>query len=117
MVKNLHTIDATKLPLGRLASRVASLLRGKDVPNFTPHLDPGATVKVINASAIFISGRKFNDKIYHRHSGYPGNQKIETVRQVVGKKGNPELIRRAVRGMLPANRWRTTFLKRLIIED
>ncbi len=96
-------IDATDQPLGRLASRVAMILRGKHKPDFTPHVDGGDYVVIINAEKVKLTGKKFTDKKYVRHTGYPGGQKIETPADVM-KKDPRRLIERAVRGMLPKNR-------------
>lgn len=96
-------IDATDQTLGRLAVRIARILRGKDKPTFTPHLDTGDSVVVINAEKVVLSGRKEEQKIYQRYSGYRGGLKEKTAAQV--RKRHPErLIELAVRGMLPRNR-------------
>jgi large subunit ribosomal protein L13 len=95
-----HLVDAAGQPLGRLASRVAQLLRGKHKPGYTPHLDVGDYVVVINAAKVAITGRKAEQKIYYRYSGYPGGLKQETFAQLLRRK--PErVIEHAVRGMLP----------------
>ncbi len=96
-------IDATDQPLGRLASRVAMILRGKHKPDFTPHVDGGDYVVIINAEKVKLTGKKFTDKKYVRHTGYPGGQRIETPADIM-KKDPRRLIERAVRGMLPKNR-------------
>ena len=96
-------IDATDEKLGRLAARVAMILRGKHKPDFTPHVDCGDNVVIINAEKIRLTGNKLTDKKYVRHSGYPGGQKIETAKDVM-EKDPRRLIERAVRGMLPKNR-------------
>ena len=115
--KSTHIIDATGLTLGRLASQAAILLRGKNQPDFTPHLDSEATVKITNAGKLTITGRKLQDKIYLRHSGYPGGQKKATMAKIVATKGQQEIIKLAVQGMLPANRLRAKFMKRLLVEE
>ena len=98
-----YVVDATGQTLGRLASQVATLLRGKHKPTFTPHLDMGDFVIVINAEKIELTGRKWTDKIYYRHSGYPGGLKARTAAEM--HKTFPErMIELAVRGMLPKNR-------------
>ena len=96
-------VDATGRPLGRLAARVASLLRGKHKPEYTPHQDTGDFVIVVNAAKVRLTGTKLTNKLYHRHTGYPGGIRTTTAgRLLVGK---PErLIETAVRGMLPGNR-------------
>ena len=96
-------IDATDQILGRLASKVAKILRGKHKPNFTPHVDMGDNVIIINAEKIRLTGKKWTDKKYVRHSGYPGGQKISTPAEIM-KKDPRRLIEMAVKGMLPKNR-------------
>lgn len=96
-------IDATGRSLGRVASRAASILRGKHRPDFTPHQDTGDFVVVINAAKVRLSGNKAEAKVYHRHSGYPGGIHTTTAARVL--KVRPEtLVETAVRGMLPKNR-------------
>lgn len=97
-----HVIDADGLVLGRLASRVALVLRGKDKPIFTPHVDTGDFVIVINADKIRLTGNKLNKKAYYRHSGYPGGLKKEMAKDLMQKSPEKVLIS-AVRGMLPKN--------------
>jgi large subunit ribosomal protein L13 len=96
-------MDATDQVLGRLASEVARLLRGKHKPEFTPFLDTGDFVVVVNAEKVKLTGRKLTDKKYYRHSGYTGGLRMETAQERLAK--HPErVIRAAVRGMLPKNR-------------
>lgn len=96
-------VDADGQSLGRLASKVAKLIRGKYKPNFTPHVDCGDNVVVINAEKINLSGKKWSDKTYIRHTGYPGGQRSLTASEVFDK--NPSrLIEKAVKGMLPKNK-------------
>ncbi|MBN8246995.1 MAG: 50S ribosomal protein L13 [Verrucomicrobia bacterium] len=98
-----RVIDAKGAVLGRLASQVADALRGKDKPTFTPHLDAGDFVVVINAEQVVLTGNKENDKEYMSYSGWKGGEKYRTVSQVRSK--HPErLVHHAVRGMLPKNR-------------
>ena len=93
-------IDAEGKPLGRLASRIATVLRGKDKPTFTPHVDTGDFVIVVNAKKVLLTGRKREQKQYARHSGEPGGFRSETFEEVIERK--PEVpITKAVRGMLP----------------
>ena len=95
-----YVVDATGMTLGRLASEVASILRGKNKPIFTPHMDTGDYVIVINAEKIAVTGRKLDQKIYYRHSDYVGGMKQETLKEKLKKK--PEsVIEHAVKGMLP----------------
>lgn len=98
-----YVIDATDIPLGRLSTVVASILRGKNKPTYTPHVDTGDNVIVINAEKIRLTGKKESDKLYHRHSGYPGGLHTKTAGEL--RAQFPErLIEFAVKGMLPSNR-------------
>jgi len=101
--KEWLVIDATDLVLGRLASRVAYLLRGKHKTNFTPHVDCGDNVIVINAEKIRLTGKKLTDKVYVRHTGYPGGQRFATPKELLTRKPFA-VVEEAVRGMLPKNR-------------
>lgn len=97
-----YLIDAEGQTLGRLASEVASILRGKNKPEFTPHVDTGDHVIIINAEKIKLTGNKLNGKIYYRHSGHPGGLKQQTAGEMLQKR--PErMIELAVKGMLPKN--------------
>ena len=107
-----YLVDAEGEILGRLASKIASVLRGKDKPIFTPHLDTGEFVVVINAGKVKLTGRKLQEKKYYHHSGYPGGIKFITAKELIQKKPE-ELIRKAVRGMLPKNRLGRKLLKKL----
>jgi len=105
-------VDAEGKTLGRLASRIAEILRGKHKPLYTPHLDCGDYVIVINADKIRVTGRKLDQKIYYRHSGYPGGLKSITLRDQLQK--HPErVLEAAVRGMLPKNRLGRKMFKKL----
>lgn len=96
-------VDAENETLGRLASKVAKLIRGKHKTNFTPHVDCGDNVIVINAEKITLTGNKMEGKTYTRHTGYPGGQRFTTAQEMMNKK--PEaLIEKAVKGMLPKNK-------------
>ncbi len=107
-----YVIDATDMVLGRLASKVAKILRGKYKANYTPHVDTGDHVIIINADKIRLTGKKWTDKVYVRHTGYPGGQRIATAEDI--KKKYPErLIEMAVRGMLPKNRLGRQMFKKL----
>ena len=95
-----YVVDATGLTLGRLASEVAKVLRGKNKPEFTPHIDTGDYVIVINAEKVVVTGKKLDQKIYYHHSDYVGGMKETTLREMMAKK--PErVIELAVKGMLP----------------
>ncbi|MFZ0626759.1 MAG: 50S ribosomal protein L13 [Acidimicrobiia bacterium] len=96
-------VDATDLPLGRLASEVATILRGKHKPTFAPHVDGGDFVIVVNAEKVAVTSDKSQSKIYYRHSGFPGGIKAETFESL--RQRRPEaVVERAVRGMLPKNK-------------
>ena len=101
--KEWFVVDAAGETLGRLAARVAIVLRGKHKPNFTPHADCGDNVVVINAEKVQMTGKKWADKVYISHSGYPGGQKTVTAEQMMAKDPR-RFIEYAVRGMLPKNR-------------
>lgn len=107
-------VDAQGEILGRLASKVAKLLRGKYKPSFTPHIDCGDNVIIINASKVRLTGNKLTEKEYISHSGYPGGQKVATAEELIAKKPT-EVIRKAVSGMLPKNKLSNTILKNLHI--
>ena len=96
-------VDAAGLPLGRTASIVATLLRGKHKTNYTPHVDCGDNVVVINAAEVALTGNKWEQKEYIRHTGYPGGQRILNATQV-HQKDNTRLVEKAVKGMLPKNK-------------
>ena len=96
-------VDATGQTLGRLATQIADALRGKRKPTYTPHIDTGDFVVVINAEKIAVTGNKLEDKLYHRHSGYPGGLKTRTLNDMLERRPE-EVIRIAVKGMLPRNR-------------
>jgi large subunit ribosomal protein L13 len=97
-----YLVDAEGQTLGRLATRVASVLRGKHKPIFTPHMDTGDHVVIVNAEKIHLTGDKVRRKTYYRHSGYPGGLKAETVEEVLRKKPSA-ILERAIKGMLPKN--------------
>jgi large subunit ribosomal protein L13 len=96
-------VDADGQTLGRLASEVAKLLRGKHKPNFTPHVDCGDNVVVINAEKVTLSGKKWDDKTYIRHTGYPGGQRSLSAKELFAKDPT-RLVEKAVKGMLPKNK-------------
>jgi large subunit ribosomal protein L13 len=98
-----YVVDAEGKTLGRLAVRIADTLRGKDKPQYTPHVDTGDFVVVVNAEKIAVTGKKLDDKVYIRHSGYPGGLKTRTLREQLERRPT-EVLRRAVKGMLPRNR-------------
>jgi len=110
--RKTHQIDATGQILGRLATRIAVLLRGKDQPTFQPNLDNGADVEVINASKIKFSGKKLEQKEYIWHTNYPGGLKRKSVKDVFAKDPG-QVLKTAVMGMLPKNKLRARMIKRL----
>jgi large subunit ribosomal protein L13 len=110
--KNWFVVDANGQVLGRLATRVARILIGKDKPRFTPHLDCGDHVVVINAERVRLTGNKIDQKIYRHHSGYPGGLKEIPIRRVLERRPT-EVIREAVLGMLPKNKLRAKRAKKL----
>ncbi len=101
--KKWLVIDATDLALGRLSSRIALILRGKNKPGFTPNVDCGDNVIVINAEKVALKGKKMTNRVYTRYTGYPGGQRFSTPAEILAKRPT-ELIRRAVKGMLPKTR-------------
>ncbi len=107
-------VDAENQVLGRLASQVAMRLRGKHLPNFTPHVDLGDFVVVVNADKVLLTGKKWQQKTYYRYSGYIGGMKSTSARKKSQDKAE-DLIRLAVRGMLPKNRLGRSLLKKLKI--
>jgi large subunit ribosomal protein L13 len=107
-------IDATGLTLGRLASQIATVLKGKHKPIYSPHLDTGDFVVVVNAHKVRVTGRKLDQKFYYRHSGYPGGLKEISLRDQLNRHPD-RVIRFAVRGMLPKNRLGRQMIKKLKI--
>lgn len=112
--KEWVVIDATDLALGRLASRVALVLRGKNKPGFTPNVDCGDNVIVVNAEKVALSGKKMTDRVYTRYTGYPGGQRFTTPKEILQTRP-AELIRRAVKGMLPKTRLGDKILGNLFV--
>ena len=98
-----YVVDAEGQTLGRLATRIADTLRGKDKPQYTPHVDTGDFVVVVNAEKIVVTGKKLDEKMYYRHSGYPGGLKQRPLREELNRRPT-EVLRKAVKGMLPRNR-------------
>lgn len=112
--KEWVVVDAEGQTLGRLASKVAKLLRGKYKPNFTPHVDCGDNVIVINAAKVVVTGKKWDDKEYIRYTGYPGGQRFMTTAQLM-EKGADRLFLKVVKGMLPKNRLGAALLKNCLV--
>ena len=107
-----YLVDAEGQTLGRLASEIAKVLRGKHKPIYAPHLDTGDYVIVVNAEKVHVTGNKLDQKIYHRHSGYPGGLKSITLREQL-KRHPSRVIRSAVRGMLPHNKLGRATIRKL----
>ncbi len=107
-----YVVDAKDKVLGRLATQIAIRLRGKHKPEFTPHLDTGDFIIVINADKVRLTGKKLTDKFYYRHSGYMGGHKVRSAAQMLAEKPE-EVIRLAVKRMLPRNRLSRKLLKKL----
>ena len=102
IVKNWVLIDAEGLVLGRMASRVANILRGKTKPTFTPHMDCGDHVVIINADKVKLTGKKLSDKIYYRHTGHPGGIKSQTAGQILEGRFPERVIEKAIQRMIPS---------------
>lgn len=109
-----YVVDATGMTLGRLASEIASVLRGKNKPTFTPHMDTGDYVIVINAEKVAVTGRKLDQKIYYKHSDYVGGMKQATLREKLANKPE-EVIEHAVKGMLPKGPLGREMYKKLFV--
>jgi len=107
-------VDAEGQSLGRLASKVAKLLRGKHKPNFTPHVDCGDNVIVVNSEKISLSGDKWEDKTYLRHTGYPGGQRSLSAKELFGKDPT-RLVEKSVKGMLPKNKLGADLFRNLTV--
>ena len=114
--KEWLVVDAEGEVLGRLASKVAKLIRGKHKPNFTPHVDCGDNVVIINAEKIKLTGNKWNDKTYVRHTGYPGGQRTLSANELFGKSPS-RVVEKAVKGMLPKNKLGSALFRNLYVYD
>lgn len=110
--KNWYIIDAEGEVLGRLASKIANVIRGKYKADFTPHFNSGDKVVVINAEKIRMTGKKWDQKVYTRHTGYPGGVRTRSAKQMLNKKPT-DIITIAVKGMLPKNKLQQVYLKNL----
>ena len=109
-----YVVDATGMTLGRLASEIASVLRGKNKPIFTPHMDTGDYVIIINAEKVAVTGKKLDQKVYYHHSDYVGGMKSATLREKMNKKPE-EVIEHAVKGMLPKGPLGREMYKKLFV--
>lgn len=114
IVREWHIFDLSDKTLGRIATQIARILMGKQKPHFVRNLDCGDYIVVINAAVIKVTGKKEEQKVYQRHSGYPGGFRSETLKELRARRPE-EVIRRAVKGMLPDNRLGDKMLKRLFI--
>ncbi|HEV3403515.1 MAG TPA: 50S ribosomal protein L13 [Gaiellaceae bacterium] len=114
VARDWYVVDADGKTLGRLATSIADTLRGKRKPQYTPHTDTGDFVVVVNAEKIHVTGQKLDQKLYHRHSGYPGGLHTRTLREQLDRQPT-EVLRKAVKGMLPRNRLSRAQLNKLKI--
>lgn len=109
-----YVIDAQDLVLGRMASDVAVVLKGKHKPTFTPHIDGGDYVIVVNAEKVALTGKKWSDKLYYRHSGYSGGLKVRTATEMLDKQPQ-KIVEKAIRGMLPKGKLGDDMYRRLYV--
>jgi large subunit ribosomal protein L13 len=114
ITRRWYVVDAEGQTLGRLATRVADTLRGKGKPEYTPHVDSGDFVVIVNAEKIHVTGNKLDQKLYHRHSGYPGGLRSRTLREQLERRPT-EVLRKAVKGMLPRNKLANAQINKLKI--
>lgn len=116
VVRNWYVIDAEGISLGRVAAKVANVLRGKHKPTYTPNIDCGDYVIVVNASKVNLTGDKLNKKVYYDHSGYTGGLRERTAREMI-ENYSTEMVERAVKGMLPKNRLGRQMFKKLFVYE
>ena len=114
ITRNWYVVDAEAKTLGRLATQIAGVLRGKGKPAYTPHVDTGDFVVVVNAEKIAVTGNKLEQKMYYKHSGYPGGLRERTLREQLDRRPE-EVLRKAVKGMLPKNKLAAVHLNKLKI--
>ena len=112
--KKWYVVDATDLVLGRLSTEVAVLLRGKHKPTFTPHVDCGDYVVIVNAEKVVLTGKKLEQKCYYRHSGYPGGLKSRTAKRMLELQPQ-KVLEKSIRGMLPKNRLGEDMYRKLYV--
>ena len=112
--RNWYVIDANEIPLGKVAAKAAHILRGKHKPTFTPHIDCGDNVIIINAEKVKLTGNKLEDKKYYNHSMYPGGLRVRTAK-VMKEQYPVEMVERAVKGMLPHTRLGRQMYKKLFV--
>ncbi len=116
IAREWYLVDAQDQTLGRFASRIARLLMGKDKPDFAPHLDSGDFVVVVNAEKVRVTGKKLEEKLYYRHSGYPGGLRTMTLGELLERRPT-RAVRLAVKGMLPKNRLGRAMLQKLKVYE
>ncbi len=116
VTKEWVVVDATDQVLGRLAAQIAVILRGKHKPSFTPHVDCGDNVIVINANKVRLTGKKLTEKVYVRHTGYPGGQRFATPKEMLTRKPL-FVVEHAVKGMLPKNRLGAELFRNLFVYE
>lgn len=114
ITRKWYVVDATDAVLGRIATEVASILRGKHKPTFTPHVDCGDYVIIVNAEKIALTGNKLEDKKYYRHSGYPGGLKVRNAKTMLEKQPT-KVLEKAIRGMLPKNSLGENMYRKLFV--
>lgn len=114
VTRNWYVVDGTNQTVGRMCARIAAILRGKNKASYTPHVDTGDFIVVINASKVVLTGKKIDQKIYDHYTGYPGGRKEETA-SILLKRKPEDAIERAVRGMLPKNRLGRKMFKKLFV--
>lgn len=112
--RNWYVIDANEIPLGKVAAKAAHILRGKHKPTFTPHIDCGDNVIIINAEKVKLTGNKLEDKKYYNHSMYPGGLRVRTAK-VMKEQYPVEMVEKAVKGMLPHNRLGRQMYRKLFV--
>jgi large subunit ribosomal protein L13 len=114
--KEWFVVDASQAPVGRLATRIANVIRGKHKPTYSPHVDGGDFVIVINAKNLRFTGKKMSDKVYTRHTGYPGGQRFSTPKSLIDQKSG-RIVEHAVKGMLPKSRLGRRLFTRLFVYE
>ena len=114
--RNWYVIDATDMPLGRLSTKVATILRGKNKATFTPHIDCGDYVIIVNASKVKLTGNKMDKKLYYNHSGYTGGLRVRKASEMI-EKYPVEMVERSIKGMLPKGRLGRAMYKKLFVYE